>query len=172
MPHPAAPAGIDGGARGGVLQLLCVGVAGRRCGVPTDVVVEVHPAVQLAPLPDAPPAIVGIVNRRGSALPVLDLRRRLGLPTRQVQLDDRLVVLQAAARDIGLLVDAAVDVIDVPGESVDRAIASATDSFLSEGVALLADGLLVVLDVDAFLSSDDVVTLEQALERTRLGGVS
>lgn len=153
-----------------MLQLLCVEVAGHRCGVPTDVVVEVHPAVQLSPLPDAPPAIVGIVNRRGSALPVLDLRRRLGLPTRKVQLDDRLVVLKTRARVVALLVDAAVDVIDVPAESMDRAVASATESSLSEGVALLPEGLLVVLDVDAFLSSDDVWILEQALER--LAGVA
>lgn len=146
-------------------QLLCVEVHGHRCALPLDAVVEIHAAVQLAALPDAPEVVVGLVNRRGSALAVLSLRERLGLASRPVQVDDRLVVLQLPDRQVALLVDAAVDVVAVPAGDIDTAVGAAAHAVRSQGVAVLADGLLVVLDVAAFLTSRESALLEEALHR-------
>lgn len=158
---PAAP--TEPAAPGGTLDLLHVEVAGHRCGLPLEAVVEIHPAVQLTPLPDAPEVVVGLLNRRGRLLPVLDLRRRLGLPSRPLQVDDRLVVLQAAQREVALLVDAAVDVLAVPATAVDRAVLATADAVRSSGVAVLPDGLLVVLDVATFLEPREALLLDEAL---------
>lgn len=158
----ATPA--DASHSGAVVSLLCVEVADHRCAVRVEHVVEIHLAVQLAPLPDAPDVVAGLVNRRGTPLPVLDLRRRLGLPTRPVQVDDRLVVLRLPDREVALLVDAAVDVLDVPATSLDEAVARTTGAILSQGVVVLDDGLLVVLDVPAFLSPSEAATLDEALQ--------
>lgn len=152
------------GAAGVQRQLLCVEVAGHRCALPVDVVVEIHPAVQLAPLPDAPEVVIGLVNRRGVPTAVLDLRRRLGLPARPLQLEDRLVVVRLPTRAVALLVDAAVDVLTVPAAAVDQAVARASDAVRSQGVAVLADGLLVVLDVATFLSSHEASALDEAMQ--------
>jgi pantothenate kinase/chemotaxis signal transduction protein len=144
-------------------DLLHVEVDGHRWGLPLDSVVEIHPAVQLAPLPDAPDVVVGLLNRRGHALPVLDLRRRLGLPMRPLQVEDRLVVLHVDDRDVALLVDAALDVLAVPSAAVDRAVTQSADALRSAGVAVLPDGLLVVLDVATFLEPAEVLVLDEAL---------
>lgn len=148
------------------LELLRVEVAGQRCALTVDVVVEIHPAVQLTALPDAPEVVIGLVNRRGRPLPVLDLRRRLGLPVRPVQLDDRLVVLRAAAREIVLLVDAAVDVFTVPASVIDEAVTGAAQALRSSGVAVLPDGLLVILDVARFLDPAEAAALDEALRQS------
>lgn len=145
------------------LHLLRVDVAGTSCALPLDLVLEIHAAVALTPLPDAPEVVVGLVNRRGRPLPVLDLRRRLGLPSRAVQVEDRLVVLQLPDRDVALLVDAAVDVLEVPAAAVDEAVVRSTEALRSSGVAVLPDGLLVVLDAPAFLSSCEEEALASAL---------
>ena len=152
------------------LQLLCVDVAGNRCALPVDAVVEIHPAVQLVPLLDAPEVVVGMVNRRGRALPVLDLRRRLGLPPRPLQAADRLVVLRLPDRDVAMVVDAAVDVVTVEAETIDTAVARSTEAVRTQGVAVLPDGLLVVLDVAAFLSCTESAELDEALQQA--GSVS
>jgi purine-binding chemotaxis protein CheW len=149
----------------GELHLLCVDVAGQHCGLPVDAVVEIHPAVQLAPLPDAPQIVAGLVNRRGHALPVLDLRTRLGLPPRPLKAADRLVVLRLPDREAALLVDAAVDVITIDAELVDEAVLRSTQALLSQSVVVLPDGLLVVLDVASFLSSTDIAALEAAMQQ-------
>lgn len=149
-------------------QLLVVEVAGHRCGLAAADVVEVHPAVQLAALPDAPEVVLGLMNRRGQALPVLDLRRRLGLPPRPTRLDDRLVVLRLPDRHVAVQVDAALDVVTVPEAVVDEAVTA--QAARTRGAAVLDDGLLVVLDLTAFLSGDEAVELEAALlQRARAG---
>jgi purine-binding chemotaxis protein CheW len=142
-------------------QLLVVEVAGHRCGLPAAAVVEIHAAVQLATLPDAPEVVLGLVNRRGEALVVLDLRRRLGLRTRPMSLDDRLVVLRLPDRHVALQVDAALDVVTVADAALDEAVTA--QATRTRGAALLDDGLLVVLDLATFLSQDEAVELEAAL---------
>lgn len=146
-----------------LLELLVVEVHGHRCGLPVESVLEIHPAVQLVALPDAPDVIVGLMNRRGRALPVLDLRRRLGLPSRPIRPDDRLVVLSVPGRELALQVDTAVDVVTVPESALDEA--ASEEAVRSQGVAVLPDGLLVVLDMATFLSPGESAVLEAALAR-------
>jgi purine-binding chemotaxis protein CheW len=150
-------------------DLLHVEVDGHRWGLPLDSVVEIHPVVQLAPLPDAPEVVIGLLNRRGHVLPVLDLRRRFGLPTRPLQVEDRLVVLHADDRDVALLVDAALDVLAVPSSAVDRAVTQTAAALRSAGVAVMPDGLLVVLDVATFLEPAEALVLDEALRRAAPG---
>jgi purine-binding chemotaxis protein CheW len=144
-------------------DLLVVSVADHRCALPLDAVVEVHAAVQLTPLPDAPDVVVGLVNRRGTSLPVLDLRRRLGLPPRPLHPADCLVAVRLPDHDVALLVDAALDLVTVPAEAVDTAVAQASAALYSAGVAVLPDGLLVVVDLTRFLSRDEAQALQGAL---------
>src|SRR5438132_11867874 len=69
----------------------------QRCALPVSRVDRVLPALAITPLPDAPPVVAGYAVLQGQMVPVLDLRRCLGLPEREVRLDDSLVV----ARGIG-----------------------------------------------------------------------
>lgn len=143
------------------LHLLVVQAAGHPCGLPLDAVVEVHQAVRLASLPDAPHVVVGLVNRRGAALPVLSLRRRLGLPDRGLRVDDHLVVLQLHERPVALLVDAAADVLTVAVADVDSA--AATGAAHTRGVVVLPDGLVVIADLSSFLSFEEDAALEHCV---------
>lgn len=143
------------------LQLLVVEVAGHRCGLPVEAVVEIHPAVGLGSLPDAPEVVVGLVNRRGTAVPVLSLRRRLGLAARALRTDDHLVVLRLPDRQVALLLDAAIEVRTVPVADIDAA--ATTDAVHSRGAAVLEDGLLVVVDLASFLSPDEAGALDRSL---------
>lgn len=159
------PSTSEAAGAGRQLELLCVDVADHRCGVPLEHVVEIHRAVQLSPLPDAPDVVLGLLNRRGRVVPVLSLRRRLGLPTRSLHATDALVVLQVPEREVAVLVDAAVDIVAVAVASIDEAAPRSAEAFRSQGVAVLPDGLLVVLDVQRFLSLTEVAELDEALER-------
>ena len=154
---------ISGGQGPG--HLLTVDVGEHRCGLRVEDVVEVHAAVRVDLLPGAPDPVVGVVNRHGQPLPVLDLRRRLGLPTRPARADDRLVVVRMPDREVGVLVDAAVDVVTVPAATLDEAVATGTGAALSLGVVVLPDGLLVVLDTAAFLSTTQTAALDDAVQR-------
>lgn len=147
------------------LALLLVDVDGRRCALQLCDVLEVQAMVRVNPLPQAPPAVEGVIDLRGDVVPVLDLRRRFGLESRPAQLDDRLVIVRASERVVALHVDTVVDVHHLsaddarpaPDEVVDQAI----------GIARLSDGLVVINDIDRFLSAEEEAVLATALERLR-----
>lgn len=156
----------DDGSTGPSREFLVVTAAENRCALPVDSIIEIHRAVALTPLPGAPDVVIGAVNRRGTVLPVLGLRRRLGLPTRPLRPDDCLVVLALPHREVAVLVDAALDTVSIPALDIHRDVASAAHAAYTSGVAVLPDGLLAVVDLEAFLCAAEAAALEQALSRS------
>ena len=123
-------------------------------------------AVEVTPLPGAPGIVAGIVNVQGSVVPVFDLRRRFGLPERVPALSERLIVARTSTRRVALIADAVAGVLGCPME--DRiAIAEIFPGGRHiEGVVKLADGLVLIHDLDRFLTLDEEKALDGALQST------
>lgn len=112
-------------------------------------------------IPHAPGWIEGLIDLRGTLVPVIDLRKRFAmdpspaLPTRCV------IVAQVAEQPLGLLVDAVKEVAFVQTtDQLPAAAKTAQSAFLS-GVARIREGapLVLLLDLDRLLSADDLLTL-------------
>src|SRR5437870_13646015 len=89
------------------LEILVFEVGGQRYGLPAAEVREILRAVAIVPLPRAPAIIEGIINIRGTVVPVLDLRTRFRLPAKPVEPADHLVVAWAGERLVAVRVDRA-----------------------------------------------------------------
>ena len=103
-------------------------------------------------VPQAPPFVVGVINLRSSVVPVLDLRRRCGLPAAEATRDSRVVVVQVAEQSVGLQVDAVSEVITLAPDVIEPAagvIRGAGAEQLLRGVARLDDRLVMLLDLAA-----------------------
>ena len=124
-----------------------------RCALRVGVVERVVPAMELTPLPHAPGSVSGIVNVQGRVIAVIDMRARFGLPERDLQLGDQMLLAHTARRWIGFFVDAVQGVVDEP----DQAMVPAS------GVVKLADGLILIQDLDRLLSGDEELDLDAAL---------
>jgi len=100
---------------------------------------------------------------RGAVAPVLDVRARFRLPARPVRLSDHLVLAEGAGRLVALRVDRAVGTEEVPPEAV--TMSGANDPAMAHlaGVVTLDDGLVLVHDLDAFLSQAEADALARAL---------
>ena len=77
----------------------------QRCALPVSRVDRVLPALEITPLPDAPAAVAGYAVLRGQAVAVLHIRRCLGLPEREVRLDDSLVLARGIGGAIAFFAD-------------------------------------------------------------------
>lgn len=143
--------------------VLVVEVAGHRWGFGTDVVVELHRMAATLPLPGAPTVIDGVLDARGTVVPVLDLRARLGLARRPARTSDHLVFVDVDGRTMAVRVDRVVDLVTVddPEPVVLSELASAPRHL--GGVSRLADGLLLIQDAAAFLSDAEAAALDDAL---------
>lgn len=147
--------------------VLTLAVDRHRCGLPAEAVLGLHRMVATVPLPGGPQGVDGVIDVHGEVIAVLDLRRRLGLPSRAAISDDHLVLVRVGPRTVALRTDRALDVVLLPPE----ACGSADDlpSAGLAGVARLADGLLLIHDVDTFLSQDEAAVLDAALDQARAG---
>lgn len=137
-------------------------LAGSRMALVAGLVSEVVRAVEIEPLPQAPPVVSGVINVRGSLTPVIDLRRRLGLPAKTLSPDDHFIVASCGARRVALHVDRALDLLSI-GELSVEPLGQGTSSPFVSGAVALQDGVLVIYDLGAFLSAAESATLTHAL---------
>lgn len=141
----------------GERQLVVFDLAGENYGVDINTVREIIRMQQVTHVPDAPEYVEGVMNLRGSVIPVIDLRKRFGLNVTEQTAESRVVVVDIGGQGIGVVVDAVREVLRVRDESVEPASAVITtaDSFYLQGIAKLEDRLLILLDIERAL--DDQV---------------
>ena len=122
-------------------------------------------AAQITPLPLAPAIILGALDLAGSVLPVFNLRRRFGLPERDVEPWQHFLVARTLRRDVVLVIDNPQGVLELPfGAPIDAAHLTQNSGCFS-GVLRLEDGLVLIHDVERFLSPDEARDLDAALSR-------
>ncbi len=136
----------------------------QRYALPLSAVNRVVRMVAITPLPQAPDIILGVVNFQGQVIPVVNMRRRFGLPEREIILTDQLVVAHTARRPVALVADAVMDVISSSAQNL-----IATENIVPgveyvAGVVKLTDGLILIHDLDRFLSLEEESSLDHALE--------
>jgi purine-binding chemotaxis protein CheW len=131
--------------------------------VPVAAVQEIVRAVAVSPLPDVPPFVEGVINARGTLVPVFDLRRRFGLPPRAPTLHHHFVLAFAGSRLAALRVDRALDLIDVAASDLSGPEEVGAGGQHVASIARLPDGLLVIQDLESFLSTSEGDRLDAAL---------
>ncbi|MDP2371397.1 chemotaxis protein CheW [Rhodoferax sp.] len=147
-------------------QLIVFSLGEQRYALRLAAVDGVMRAVAINPLPQAPGIVLGIVNVQGRIIPIINVRRRFGLPQREIALTDQIVIAHTARRTVGLVVDSVADVIAYPAQAMTEAQSILSSMAYVEGVVKLPDGLVLIHDLDRFLSLEEETSLEQALETT------
>ncbi|HSK20858.1 MAG TPA: chemotaxis protein CheW [Longimicrobiales bacterium] len=145
------------------LELLVFELAGTRYALELRSVREVVRAVLIAPLPDAPAVIEGIVDVRGELVPVYDLRARFGLGARALDPDERLVVAWTGSRLAAFRCDRTEWVEHVDPASIEPADSVPGTGRHIAGVARLPEGLVLIQQLDAFLEDAEAAVLDDAL---------
>jgi len=135
----------------------------QRYALHLAVVERIVPAAEVTPLPKAPEIVLGAINIEGAVLPVLNIRQRFGLPSRDIQLTDHLIVAHTSKRVMVLLVDRAVGLADCPQQDIVAGKKLLPQMEYVEGIVRLADGLLLIHNLDQFLSLDEEMALADAL---------
>lgn len=136
----------------------------QRYALRLAAVERVVQAVEITPLPKAPEIVLGMINAQGRIVPVVNVRKRFQLPEREVELSDQFIIARTSRRTAALVVDAVNDVVPCTEAQV-----VASEKILPglehvEGVLKLPDGMILLHDLDRFLSLDEEQALEEALK--------
>jgi purine-binding chemotaxis protein CheW len=145
-------------------SLVVIVLDGQRHALRLAAVERITRMVEITSLPAAPLAVIGIANVQGRILPVYDLRRRFGLPQRNITLTDWLIIARTARRPVALIADAVIEVIACAESDLIAAenILSGVEAI--EGVVRLKDGLILIHSLDKFLSLEEQQSLDRVLD--------
>ncbi|HVC49272.1 MAG TPA: chemotaxis protein CheW [Burkholderiales bacterium] len=144
-------------------QIIHFSLAGVGYALDLAAVEKVIPIVEITPLPRAPEIVEGIINMRGKIIPIVNIRHRFRLPDRELSLSDRILIARTVKRTIGFVADAILGVMDCGEEMVEDSRDVCPGLEYLEGVMKIQDGVILIHDLDTFLSLDESELLDSAL---------
>lgn len=107
---------------------------------------------------NAPHFLKGVVNLRGTIVPIVDLRMRFGCDAAEYNSFTVTIVLHIGQRTIGVVVDSVSDVMEIPAEAIRSApeMSSAVDAVYIRGLAQMGERMVILLDIESMLLSPDM----------------
>lgn len=148
-------------------HFLVFNLEDKQFALPLDPVDRVVRAVEVTTLPEVPAIVRGIINYKGTVLPVIDIRSRFHLPGREIRLNDQLIIVWTAKRPIALLADTVTGNIEKPAADVVPPSTVVEGVEFLAGVLKLEDGVMLIPDLDKILTLKEVKALNKAIKSTR-----
>jgi len=135
-------------------QVIVLDVADESYGMPVQRVREIIRVPPITRVPNGPAFLEGVINLRGQVIPVLDLRKHLGVQATEHTRRSRVVVGELGDYTVGMVVDAVSQVVMVPASNVEPppSLVASAENGQVRGVARLGDRLVLLLDPDRVLS--------------------
>lgn len=142
---------------GQLLQLVSFSVANEEYGLDILRVQEIIRTQQLTRVPNLPDYVEGVINLRGKVIPVIALRRRLGLEAMDSDKNTRIVVVDVHGQTIGFIVDAVSEVLRINSDTVEPTprIGQVEREYIS-GVGKLDSRLLLMLDLERLMNQAEI----------------
>jgi purine-binding chemotaxis protein CheW len=144
----------------GSQQVLTFVLGKETYGVDILRVQEIRGYSAVTKIPHAPPHVLGVLNLRGSIVPIVDLRMRFSLDRAEYTAVTVIIVVAVMSatgrRDFGVVVDGVSDVVDVNTEAVKPApdLGSRSTTDFIRGLVPVADRMVVLLDIDRLIGMD------------------
>ncbi len=139
-------------------QLVVFDLAGEIYGVNIETVREIIRMQAVTYVPDAPDFVEGVINLRGRVIPVIDLRRRFALTVTDETSDSRVLVVDSAGEDLGVIVDAVTEVQRITEDSIEPVsnLVSTERSEYIVGITKVKEQLIILLDLDRAIGAESI----------------
>jgi len=147
-------------------QMVTFNLGQEEFGVNILQVQEINRMVEITQVPQTEAYVEGIINLRGKVIPIIDLRKKFGMPEKERDNHTRIVVVDVAGETVGLVVDGVSEVLRVPAGSLEEApklVAGNSSGGYSgadyiKSVVKMDDRLLIYLDLEKIISTCSMPT--------------
>jgi len=150
------------------MQLLAFRLGDETFAVNVTKAREVLDCIDITRIPQTPPFMLGVINLRGSVVPVIDLRRKFAMPAAERTRDTCIIVLEVTHDDgtlvVGALADSVEEVLDITAEQVELPprIGTRLKTEFIHGMVNQEDTFVIYLDIDRVFSSEDLDLVQGA----------
>jgi purine-binding chemotaxis protein CheW len=148
-----------------IVQIASFRIGAEEYGVDISQIQEIIRMVEVTRVPRTPDYVDGVINLRGQLIPIFDLRTRFGMQRIVPTKNSRIIVTDIGSKRIGIVVDSASEVLNIPIEAIEQApevIAGAATDYI-QGVGKIGDRLVILLDLTMVISGAQVADLERSL---------
>lgn len=136
-----------------VKKVIVFELSNKEYAIEIDVVQGIERVMAITRVPRTPSYVKGVINLRGVVTPVIDLRERFELEKKELGDDTRVIIVSLESYDVGLIVDTANDIVDIPVQSIEaqpEVVGSVASDFIA-GIAKVDQRLLVMLELSRVL---------------------
>lgn len=125
---------------------------------------EIVPFEDSLPVPNTPKFVEGIINHRGTVIPIINLKKRFSLSNLELDKDTRIIIVTIEGKDVGFIVDEASQTIRLSSDEIDLApsyIVNVDEKYL-EGVGKIDEKrLLIIINLKAILSYEEIKEIQE-----------
>jgi len=140
-------------------QVIVFTLGDEKYGVDISQVREIIRPTKITKIPNAPDFVEGVINLRGQITTIINLRKRFGLPPKEIDNDTRIIVVEYNDAVIGMMVDTVNEVKYLSKDDIEplpNIVTSRSEAKFLKGVGKLTDGLLILIDLNKVLSQEEV----------------
>lgn len=132
-------------------------------GVEVEQVRSIERVLHITRVPSTPDFVEGVINLRGVVTPIIDLRKRFGIEGIEHSESTRVIIVTVGDMDVGLVVDSANDVIDIPRDAIEPPpeVVGGLEAEYIRGVAKLEKRLLILLNLDKVLNPEELEEIQE-----------
>lgn len=145
---------------GETMQVVAFSLANETYGIATEFVKEVQPLRDVTPVPCTPELVVGVINIRGSIYSVIDIRRFLGAPKKEIADLTKVILVDAAGLEVGILADDVSGATSVLVSEIKPPLAAQTAA-KEEYIQGITPKMLIILNLEALLRDERIIVHQE-----------
>jgi purine-binding chemotaxis protein CheW len=151
---------------GADIQLVTFKMGNEEFGIDILQVQEINRLIEIMKVPKAPYFIEGVINMRGNIIPVVDFRKRFGMPKKESNKLTRILIIEAVEKTVSFIVDEIKEVMKISQSQIEAPpeIISGIGAEYFKGVGKIEKRLINILDVNKVFSKKEIESIETVAE--------
>ena len=140
------------------LEIIAFRLHDQEFCVKTTTIREIRGWAPSTPIPHAPADVIGVMNLRGSVIPIIDLAQKLGMKSAVATERSAIVVAEVHNMVIGMLVDRVSDILTIPANQVQPVpeVSASFDKSFSEGIIANENGMICFLNLAKMFKGNEI----------------
>jgi purine-binding chemotaxis protein CheW len=145
-------------------KYLTFTLGGEKYGVPIMKIKEIIGFLDITPVPCTPDFVLGVINLRGKVIPVIDLKKKFGMPSCERTRLTCIIVIDIGVREMGIMVDTVSEVESIPGDQIEEAPDFGPDIKTEYilGMGKLKERVAILLNIQRVLTGEEIAALPEA----------